>query len=529
MHSYTKSTYEKNYSEGFWTSHTVLEEIESHAKSRPDDVALVDTNHRLTWRVLQQAIDQLAATLRSQGVERGDIVAVQLPNCVHLVVLVLALLRAGAAYLAVNAAYREHDLSRIFQIARPRLHAFPAAFRNTDYRALSRKAAESLPGPVRQFEIDIDAPLANILMPVLEILPPADPDALFLLGATSGSTGAPKLYAHTHNTQLNEARVLNRMFEVTAKDTFLVCFPMTHRGALMFGLLQAMAAGSKLVILREYNAEAIVNAIQKEKVTSFFVIPTQGYELIQVSRRMNADCSSMRLLMLSGAPVQPELTALVKENWRRCTPITGYGASEGGFSTCTRLDDPPEKLLTCGRAIAGQEICIDPQGRSATGEGEVLVKGAFLFAGYFADQHQTNAAFNGDWFRTGDLGRMEADGSLYITGRLKNTIIRGGLKIQAEEIESVVLQHEDVAEALAIGLPDERVGERVAICIVPRPGRHFDGAALLRHLESQGVTKFKWPEYISVRDSLPRNAVGKQDRVSLRRQAAEVGFERVNA
>jgi len=529
MHCYTRQIFEKFYADGLWTNSTLLDAIETHALTQPQRCAIVDRDNRLDYKTLQQAIDQLAANLAQQGIGAGDIVAVQLPNCVHLVLMMLSLLKLGAAYLPLNVAYRQHDVSRIFQIAKPCMHVFPRKFKKTDYAALARDAAQDLSNAPRAFAIDIDAPVEHLLTGDQKIgsFQKADPDALFLLGCTSGSTGDPKLYAHTQNTQFNEARILGQLFKVTSDDAFLVCFPMTHRGALMFGFLLSMVAGAKLVIHREYNAEAMVDVIDAEQISAFFVIPTQARELIEIARRKGSSCASIRLLMMAGAPVPPDLITLIKERWPSCFPITGYGTSESGYSTCVRLDDPPEKLQSCGRASPGQEVCIDPMNRSKDGEGEILVKGSFLFAGYFADQHQTTAAFSGDWFHTGDLGRISPDGSLYITGRLKNTINRGGLKIQAEEIERIVLQHSAVSEAVAVGIPDEYLGERTVICVVPRTDCRFDNAMLISHLVERGVTKFKWPEFLVVCEELPRSSVGKQDRATLRRQIINMPLEKV--
>jgi len=532
MNFYDRETYRRWYSEGFWTSDTLLDAIARHAAVHPKRDALVEGSKRLDYSQLLKGIDAVAVRLHEAGAGAGDVVAVQLPNSLHLAVTILALLRIGAVYLALNPSYDEYDLRRIFRVGRPKLHIFPRQFNKKDYPALAHRVAEQSGGGVFPIAVDLDdeewlgvhgatrgGPVPGFAAP--------DPDALFLLGSTSGSTGEPKLYSHIQNTQFNEARTLNRLLDVGEKDAFLVCFPMTHRGALMFGLLQSLAAGSKLVILREYDPYAIVRSAAAEHVTALFLIPMQAFAVLAAANELGLRCESVRLMMLSGAPVPPELVRQIRTQWPNCSPITGYGASEDGFSTITRLDDPPEQLTTCGRPIPGQEVCIDTEGRNADGVGEILIRGAFLFGGYYADQHQTNAAFKGTWFRTGDLGRQDADGTLHLTGRLKNVIIRGGLNIHAEEVENILLQHEAVAEVLAIGLPDDRLGERLAVCVVPRQGASFDAGVMLEHLTQVGITKFKIPEFFALMDALPRNAVGKQDRIALRKRCSEIAFSRV--
>lgn len=533
MNFYDRETYRRWYSDGFWTSDTLLESIANHAVGHPESDAMVEGDKRLNYSQLVKAVDAVAVRLHRAGVRTGDVVAVQLPNSLHLAVTILALLRVGAVYLALNPAYGEHDLRRIFRVGRPKLHMFPRQFKKADYPALAFRVAEQSGIPVTPMAVDLDD---EGWLGVRDAPPPAtpgfaapDPDALFLLGSTSGSTGDPKLYSHTQNTQFNEAKTLNRLMAIGDKDAFLVCFPMTHRGALMVGLLQSLAAGAKLVILREFDAHAIVRAAQSERVTALFLIPLQAFAVLAAAKELALPCDSVRLLLLSGAPVPSELVAQIRAQWPGCTPITGYGASEDGFSTVTRLDDPPERLATCGQPIPGQEVCIDPDSRDADGVGEILIRGAFLFGGYYADQHQTNAAFKGSWFRTGDLGKQDADGTLHLTGRLKNVIIRGGLNIHAEEVENILLQHEAVAEVLAVGLPDDRLGERLAVCVVTRQGASFDTATMLEHLARVGITKYKIPEFFALLDALPRNAVGKQDRIALRKRCGEIAFTRVAA
>jgi cyclohexanecarboxylate-CoA ligase len=527
LQTYTKRTYDSHYRSGYWTDDHLLSEIARSASQHSEKLAIADRDWRISYARLKALIDDVGAFLQDHGIRNGDIVAVQLPNSTHLAVTILALLRIGAVYAPINASYREHEVGRIFQISRPVAYLYPVRFKAADYSAIAKGVAEQTKQEFKEIPIDLDAPVEEAMSAprragALDDEP--DPDALFLLGTTSGSTGTPKLFAHTQNTQFNEARSMNSALGVNQNDIFLVIAPMTHRGALMYGLLMSMACGGSLIIQRESNVDETLRLIDQEKITTFFAIPTQVLDLLPLARKTGACCESLRLLMLAGAPVQPELVVDLKQTLPGCIPVTGYGASEGGFSTTTRPDDPLEKLQTCGRAIPGQEIKVVHREGLDASEGEILVRGAFLFCGYYADQYQTNIAMSDGWFKTADVGYMEPDGSLHVTGRIKNTIIRAGLKVQAEEVEAILITHPNVLEVLVIGVADPRLGEQVAACVVPKAGATFDAAALREHLELNAVAKFKWPEQLAILDAIPRNPIGKQDRVALRERAPSITF-----
>ena len=505
-----------HYASGLWSETLLVEQIANWAKARPTQVAIVDGDDRINYAELVRLTTDAARWLQSLGVRRGDVVAVQLPNCAHLVITVLALLRLGAIYMPLNAAYRESDVSRILDVAPPRLYLYPRRFGTTDYAALVESIGERTEHLKNPIALDLDAPFDPPL-PVGDgdaPLPTAEADDLFLLGSTSGSTGEPKLYAHSQNTQFGEARMMNEVLNLTSDDVFLVMAPMTHRGALMYGLLMALTAGGTLVVARQYKTNEVVRLIDEESVTTFFAIPTSVFEILGAASAKGIACTSLRRLMLAGAPVQPELVALIQEHWPNCIPVTGYGASESGFATATRPDDPLEVLQTCGRPLPGQQIAID--GDAAQGdEGEILARGTFLFRGYVSEQQTRNSLTDG-WLRTGDLGRIDSDGNLHVTGRLKNVIIRAGMKIRAEEVETILLTHPSVAEALVIGMHHERLGEQAVACVVPKPGMTLGPDEIAPLFEDSGISKFKWPELLACVSALPKNAVGKQDRGATR-------------
>lgn len=503
-HSYSAATVQRFHASGHWSEGSLWQCAASHPAQR---LAVVDGDVRLTWGELVARAEETAAALAQKGVGQGDVVGVQLPNSVQLVVMVMAILRLGAVYHPLNPSYRRHDLARIFELSQPRVYVHPQRFRDFDYQQL----AAQLEGGFAALAVALNGPPG--LPAGAGPLPPLNSlaaDDVFLIGATSGSTGAPKLYVHTQNTQKNEALILNREFGLGPGDRFLATAPLTHRGALMFGLLTCLVAGAAMVVLREYRAVDVLREIDAHAITAFMAIPAQVSDLLDLMEKEPGAGRSLRVIMVSGAPVPAALVRRLKALLPDCTPVTGYGTSETGYTFFTRPADSLDRLQTCGRLMPGMEVCIGA-------DGEILLRGAYVFSGYHADEAATRAALDDEgWFHTGDLGQIDADGYLMVTGRQKNVIIRAGLKIQAEELEQLIGGHPHVKQCALVPVPDERLGERAVLFCVPCESQAPSLKDILEFLEDRGVAKFKWPEQLKIVAALPVNAIGKLDRLQLR-------------
>ncbi|MGA0595220.1 class I adenylate-forming enzyme family protein [Enterovirga sp. CN4-39] len=521
LQRFGRRDFESFYAAGHWTRDTLLDALAAHAAAAPDRLALVDGARRVSRVELAALVDAAAHRLVREGVRPEDVVAVQLPNSIHLVVVCLALLRVGAVYHPLNTSYRQNDVLNILKTSRPPFYVHTRRFKSYVYEPLLDGVQADGGLSFRRILVDVDRPAEEAFgtPEATSELPPADPDALFLLGATSGSTGDPKLFMHTQNTQFNEARSLNAAMGLEEEDPFLAFAPITHRGALMWGLVQAIAAGAPLILQREYNPDAIVELIEREQVATFFAIPNQLVDFLDTCARNGRRADSLRVVMLAGAPVQPELVARVRDQWPNCAPVTGYGTSETGYATVTRPTDPLEVLQTSGRPIPGMEIAVDRTGTAEGNSGEFVFRGAFVSAGYYANQPATDLSFNKEgWFHTGDLGYLDENGNVRVTGRIKNVIIRSGLKIQAEEVEEVLLRHPAIAHAVIVGMRDPQVGERAVACLIPRGEKTLSLPEVTSFLDQEGLGKFKWPEVVRTFTELPLNANGKFDRIVLRAQ-----------
>jgi non-ribosomal peptide synthetase component E (peptide arylation enzyme) len=336
LQRYTRKDYEENYASGYWTADHLLGALNTYAKTAPDKLAVVDGDCRLTRSDLCELVARATGLLRENGVRSGDIVAVQLPNSAHIVILILALLKIGAIYHPINASYRQADITKIITVSRPKFYIYTRVFRSFIYGPLVEDLRRTVI-PFISLQIDVDRPVADVF-PASdrgdEPVAAPDPDALCLIGATSGSTGDPKLFMHTQNTQFNEARWLNREMGLGERDVFLAFAPITHRGVFMWGFVQSVAAGATLVIERTYDPLAIMTSIDRERVTTLFAIPSQVVELLDCCERGAARGSSLRVLMMAGAPVQPELVlrissrpAISVTRAQRMPPMTATAGS----------------------------------------------------------------------------------------------------------------------------------------------------------------------------------------------------------
>ncbi len=536
LKTYTKAHYDKYYASGAWKEETFTSCLAEAVKKHPKKIALVQGDRRVSYAELDELVRRFAAALYEMGIRPEEIVSVQLPNSIELAVVILALVRIGAVYNPLNPGYRKHEVDQIVGLLRPRAVICPREYKGFAYTELHDQVAYQVDSV--EFRICVGEPPTPQWVSFEQVLaagakaldqhkfPPEipDPDNVLLLGTTSGTTGNPKIYIHTAQTQLQEAKGVNRLLGVAGDAVFLAMAPMTHRGALMFGFFTSIATGATLVLADAYDPVKVLGLFEKEKITHFMAIPTQVIDLLALYEKERRDVSSLRLAVMSGAPVGEALVERFAKAWPHCVPVTGYGMSEVGYCTLTRPEDPKEKLYTSGKPALGMEIEIrDEEGRPLpVGKtGEIHIRGPLVCAGYYANQKATDEAIDRNgWLASGDLGFLDGEGYLHPVGRLKHVIIRGGLKIRAEEIEFILSQHPAVAAAVVISVPDERLGEKVCACVMTRGG-DLSLEQIKEFFEEKGVAKFQWPELIKVFEDFPRNPVGKIDRHAIKEAAAK--------
>jgi acyl-CoA synthetase len=342
---------------------------------------------------------------------------------------------------------------------------------------------------------------------------------------TSGTTGIPKGVLHSDNTLLATARMMARDWRLEGAVLYTLS-PLSHNLGLG-ALITALAGGGELVLHDLPRAASLIDRLEETGAEFLFGVPTHAIDLLAEMRaRSVRRLGNVRGFRISGAAAPPALVTALMEHG--IVPQSGYGMTETCSHQYTLPEDPPERVArTCGRACDGYELRIwrkdDPNVEAAPGEiGEIGGRGASLMLGYFDDQAATEGAFNAQgWFMTGDLGWLDDAGYLYITGRKKEIIVRGGRNIYPGTIEALALRCDGVEKAAAFAIPDARLGERVCLALVVRPGMQLDPVHLLRDLEDAGLAKYNLPEFLLSVGALPVTPSGKIIKRELMRWVAE--------
>jgi acyl-CoA synthetase len=510
------------YRQGAWADETLYGALTRHVTRRPDAPALRDARLRLSWRQLHERVDALARSLHLAGLRRGDRVAVWLPSRVEGVVAMLACSRNG--YVCCPSLHQNYTVAEIgLLLERSRASAL---IMQPGYGADSRSAdvvarASALPGIRAIYAVGgHDARVQPFPEPSAEelsqafVAPDTDPDKIVYLAFTSGTTGTPKGVMHSDNTLLANGRAMVRDWHHDHRTVLLSLSPLSHHIGTV-AIEQQMAAGFELVVNDPPPGVKPIDWIVESGATYVMGVPTHAIDILaEAKRRQWNALGAVKLFYMAGSPIPREVAQTFLS--MGITPQNIYGMTENGSHQYTLPDDDALTIVeTCGRAAAGFECAIfdaeNPDKRLPAGHvGEIATRGALLMLGYFDNQAATEDSFNGEgWFLSGDLGTLDERGCLRFVGRKKDLIIRGGHNIHPAHIEDLAHRHRAVLKAAAFGVPDERLGEKVCLSVVLRPGERVDAAQLLAHLHETGLSKYDMPEYFIELDAFPLTASGK--------------------
>jgi len=477
--------------------------IRFHARRTPGTTALIYGETRLDYASLHARIEKTAVLLAARGIGAGDIVAVVMKNSAAFVELAFATSHIGAVFLPVNFRLAADEVSYItghagakLVFADEELSALVAGLDNVilvDAVAQSdstRLAGDSVPAPMHV----------------------SGPDDLFRLMYTSGTTDRPKGVIHTYGNFYwkNADHVV--ALGLTAEDRLLVTGPLYHVGAFDLPGMAILWVGGAICIHRDFDPIAAMRSIERERLTGAWFAPVMLSAILAHPDRDKHDVTSIKWVVGGGERTpEPRIRAFAGY-FTGARYIDAYGLTEScSGDTMMEAGREIEKIGSVGRALAHVEVEIrDEMGRTlASGEsGEICLRGPKITRGYWRDAEKTRASFFDDWFRTGDIGHVDAEGFLYLTDRKKDMIISGGENIASSEVERVIYQLSEVREAAVIGLPDERWGERPVAVVVLNEGAALDLAALTVHCRTH-LAGFKVPKELIIREQLPRNPSGK--------------------
>jgi len=490
--------------------------VERRAAATPNALFAVDEHGRsLDFAGYREAALGCAAGLRALGVKAGDGVSWQLPTGLDSLVLVGALARLGTVQNPILPMLRRREVGFMVRQTGARHLFVPARFRGFDYEEMARGISEEEPGlqlhVLRDRLPEGDATAAG---PDPEA-PAAGTDPVRWIFYSSGTTADPKGARHGESSLAAAGAALCRCLELGPEDRNALVFPLTHVGGIAW-LCAGLMAGFAQIDPAVFEPRKTCALLAEHGVTQAGAgtVFHQAYLGVQRERGEERLFPRLRSCPGGGAPKPPGLHAEVKGALGGAGVISGYGLTEYPIATMGTPRDPDAKLARCeGRATPGTEIRIvrPDGGRAGAGEeGEIRLRGPHAFRGY-VDRALDAQAFDADgFFRSGDLGYLDAEGYLTVTGRLKDVIVRKGENISAKEVEDHLHAHPQVAEAAAIGLPDAERGELLCAVVVPRETAHPPSLGDLdAFLRGRGLARQKVPERLEIVGSLPRNASGK--------------------
>ncbi|WP_433496290.1 (2,3-dihydroxybenzoyl)adenylate synthase [Sphaerimonospora sp. CA-214678] len=520
---------------GCWRGRPLGSYVWDWAERWGERTAVVDGDHRLSYLDLALSVDALAERFALLGLRPGDSVLVQLPNRWEFVVVTLACFRLGVVPVMMLPPHREHELTSIGAHVRAKALIVPDVWRGYDHQALAHRVAASLPEPAQVLVAGSQVRSGSVGLRALltprgdggarrrwldERAPAASDVALFLL--SGGTTGIPKLINRTHDDYEYNIRSCARACAFGPDTVYLAVLPAGHNFTLGSpGILGALHSGGRVVLLPSPHPETAFKAIETERVTATSAVPAVALTWMAAAEAGRYDLSSLRHIHVGGSVLAPEIAARVGPALG-CRLQQVYGMAEG-LICYTGADAPAEVAhATQGRPVSpyDQLLVVDRDGRPvAPGEiGELLTRGPYTPRGYYDAADQNAISFTPDgWYRTGDLVRVTADGHVVVCGRVKELINRGGEKISAGEIETLVQELPQVAEVAAVPVPDPAVGERVCVFVRLNPGHRLTLEEIASALTARGLAAFKIPERLEVVDELPHTPVGKPDKKALRR------------
>lgn len=509
-------------------------------RTRHPDRVLLDDGRNHTLKALDDKSWSFALRLVEAGVRPGDRVGIQAPNGVPWAVAALAVLRIGATIVPVSTRYRAPEAVDLLERSGTGLVLATSDFIGRDHAAELAGASADLVvaeltdsgeigavAPERAVPIDFGGADDELERRLRRFEEAVAPDDVAFVQYTSGTTGSPKGALLRHGALIATTLEWIEATGLGLGDRYAVVAPFFHISGYKTGLLASLLSGAIVHPIEQFVPSELLELIETVRISVLQGPPTLFRGLLdQIELEPNRSITSLRLAVTGGTTVPPTVVEEMRIRLGLETIVTSYGLTEAsGVVTICRPGDPDAVIgMTSGRAIPSAEVLIRPlDPPDPEGHGEIVVRSPHLMAGYLDDQTATAAAIDGDgWLRTGDLGYLDPDGNLVLTGRLTDMFIVGGFNAYPAEIEAVLLLHPGVRAAAVVGVPDDRLGEVAAAFLVLDDPTGLDTDGLDALVDSR-LASFKRPRSYTAVDELPLNAIGKVDKVALRRRIAEHG------
>lgn len=487
------------------------------AQEQPDAPALREGERSWSFAELRSGVQGAMGQLQECGIGPGDHVLMVVPTSAEFVLTYHALLALGATAVTVNPLCTPRELTHFVEdsgcTSALGWHEGSASVTSTAEAAgiplwVLEPGCVAGAGDGEPAEVDID-------------------DAAVLL-YTSGTTGSPKGAVLTHGNLLSCGSSLAEALDLTADDRLGTALPLFHvfgQAAVMFTIY---SAGGSFSLLRPFDASALLQMAAEQRLTGLAGVPTMWNAMLHADTDLTAaDLADLRLACSGGAALPLEVATAFRDRFGAMV-LDGYGLSETTGAATFNRSIHPRKEMSVGRALTGCRLAILDEDRNSlpTGEaGEVAISGPVVMREYWKRPEATAAVRHDEWFLTGDIGRMDEDGDLWIVDRKKDLVIRGGYNVYPREVEELLFAHPDIREAAVIGIPDARLGEEVAAVITPQPGATIDPTDLRAWLEER-LAAYKVPRVYQLVEELPKGPTGKITKRSLDRDAIATSGER---
>jgi len=516
----------------WWLGITLGDMFDKATDLYPQKEALVDDRVRLSYAQLRERVDRLAIGLMKLGINPTDRVLLQLPNWGEFVYSYFALQKIGAIVVLMLTRHTQLEINHLAQLTNAKAWIVPSEYPKIDYQPIINDVLRSSPSikcvisargqGQGEFTADIDrlvgeAELTEANLGELAKRRP-DPTEVCHILPTGGTTGLPKAAPRTHNDYICNVEYHARAWELNNNDICLVSTPIGHNLALLVGITGTIFTYGKIVLLDSTRPEDFCSMVQGEKITCAPMVPALVLRVVNFQGLKHYDLSSLLKIYAGGAPSLPELVKSVYERIG-CKFINAFGMVEGPCCM-TRLDDDFDTICnTIGRPCCPYEefkvVDQDENTLLPNAEGELVAKGPGIFTGYFKSDNK--AVFTKDGFlKTGDLAKVDGEGHVKITGRIKDIILRGGENISAVEIEELIMAHPAVEDVSVVGMPDKDLGERVCAYIKPVAGQKPTLEEIVSYMKSKGASILQLPERIELINEIPLTTAGKHDKKVLR-------------
>ena len=509
--------------------------LRESALERPDKTAIIAGGTTISYAELDALSGRFAASLLAAGYPRGASIGVQLPNVPQFLIAYFGILRAGMTMVPLNPLLMAPEVSYHLQDSDAVGLVTWEGFAAEAAKGAAAVSGMTTPGMTTpgmttpgmttpgMTTYVVNAPGSDArpegTASFLELLTaeddgdicPTSADDTAVLLYTSGTTGRPKGAMLTHFQLFMNCTVAGDLFEVRDDDVTLAVLPLFHVFGLSSVLNIAIRFGGTLSLVPRFDPKAVLDAIERDRATVFLGVPTMFFALL-AEDIVGRDLSSLRIAVSGGAAIPGEVIRGWEEKYGVII-LEGYGLSESASTATFNVSAHARKVLSIGKRIWGVEVRIvddqdQPLPPGPDNVGELLLRGHNITKGYYQKPAETEEAFRGGWFHTGDLGYQDDEDFLFIVDRKKDLIIRGGYNVYPREVEEVLYAHPAVAEAAVIGRPDERLGEEVMAFISLKPGASTTPDEVIVYCKEQ-MAAYKHPREVRIIDELPKGPTGK--------------------